>query len=241
MLPSTIGLTKAGRVVLVAAGKYRAPSRPRPQRQRLEPAQIRDRVSARSCPLRSDSLRSLLSTGEAVMLTVSGLVSAFANGATDIEEQQRDERSSYSRAGAGAGSACGGDVVHPAWARSHQDRGRRTTKENACSYRVKKSFRHLHQCRADRDFMSDVAAAALAYAQYGWRGLPLHGIVNGTCTRGRDCASPGKHPLVRRGAGEATTDPDVIKEWWARWRRANIGIGTWERCGFIIIDIDLPT
>ena len=49
--------------------------------------------------------------------------------------------------------------------------------------------------------------AALAYARRGWRVFPLHGIVRGTCTCGHpDCSSPGKHPLVRRGLYEATTD-----------------------------------
>jgi hypothetical protein len=78
---------------------------------------------------------------------------------------------------------------------------------------------------------------ALAYAQRGWSVFPLHSIVHGRCACGRDCGSPGKHPLVRRGLHEATTDPAVIKEWWTRCRSANIAIATGE---LVVIDIDLP-
>ena len=84
--------------------------------------------------------------------------------------------------------------------------------------------------------------AALAYAHRGWRVFPLHGIVNGVCTCGRsDCGSAGKHPLVRRGLYEATTDKRVIKEWWRGWRSANIGLATGAESGIVVIDVDLPT
>lgn len=90
--------------------------------------------------------------------------------------------------------------------------------------------------------MSTFLDAALGYAQRGWRVFPLHGIVNGTCTCGRaDCSSPGKHPLVRRGLYEATTDAMEIQDWWRRWRRANIGITTGAQSGIAVVDIDLPS
>lgn len=83
--------------------------------------------------------------------------------------------------------------------------------------------------------------AALGYAGRGWRVFPLHGIVNGVCTCGRDdCGSAGKHPLVRRGLYEATTDARAIKEWWRRWRSANVGLATGSESGIVVIDIDLP-
>ena len=88
----------------------------------------------------------------------------------------------------------------------------------------------------------NLSAAALGYAERGWAVFPLHGIVNGVCTCGRrDCSSPGKHPLVRRGLHEATTDACVVKEWWRRWRSANIGVATGSEPGIVVIDIDLPT
>lgn len=83
--------------------------------------------------------------------------------------------------------------------------------------------------------------AALGYAHRGWRVFPLHGIVNGVCTCGRtDCSSAGKHPLVRRGLYEATTDPTQIQSWWRRWRSANVGIATGAESGIVVIDVDLP-
>lgn len=89
--------------------------------------------------------------------------------------------------------------------------------------------------------MTELRSAALAYAERGWRVFPLHGIVNGVCTCGRtDCGSAGKHPLVRRGLYEATTDTSVIKEWWRGWRSANIGIATGAESGIVVIDVDLP-
>ena len=89
--------------------------------------------------------------------------------------------------------------------------------------------------------MTGHVTTALAYAERGWRVFPLHGIVNGVCTCGRpDCGSAGKHPLVRRGLYEATTDARVIKEWWRGWRSANIGVATGAESGIVVIDIDLP-
>ncbi len=83
--------------------------------------------------------------------------------------------------------------------------------------------------------------AALGYAHRGWRVFPLHGIVNGACTCGRpECGSQGKHPLVRRGLYEATTDAAQIDRWWRRWRSANVGIATGADSGIVVIDIDLP-
>jgi putative DNA primase/helicase len=85
-----------------------------------------------------------------------------------------------------------------------------------------------------------LGTAALRYALRGWRVFPLHGLVNGACTCGRSCSSPGKHPLVRRGLYEATTDAHQIEEWWRGWRSANIGIATGSESGIVVIDIDLP-
>lgn len=89
--------------------------------------------------------------------------------------------------------------------------------------------------------MNEMLAAAISYAERGWRVFPLHGIVNGLCTCGRrSCGSVAKHPLVRRGLYEATTDPKQIQSWWRRWRSANVGIATGATSGIAVIDIDLP-
>ncbi len=88
--------------------------------------------------------------------------------------------------------------------------------------------------------MNEMLWAAVGYAQRGWPVFPLHGIVNSTCTCGRDCSSPGKHPLVRRGLHEAVTNIARIKTWWRQWPNANVAVTTGERAGIVVVDIDLP-
>ncbi|MDQ4144892.1 MAG: bifunctional DNA primase/polymerase [Actinomycetota bacterium] len=87
---------------------------------------------------------------------------------------------------------------------------------------------------------NELLDAAVDYAARGWRVFPLHGIVNGCCTCGRKCSSPGKHPLVRRGVHDATSDTGAIQEWWRRWRSANVAVATGEGCGLVVVDVDLP-
>lgn len=62
--------------------------------------------------------------------------------------------------------------------------------------------------------------AALTYARRGWGVLPLD----------------GKLPRTAHGSHDATTDPDAIAEWWARWPSANIGLATGD--AFDALDID---
>lgn len=70
-------------------------------------------------------------------------------------------------------------------------------------------------------------SAAFAYARHGIPVLPVHTVVAGTCSCGRsECGSPGKHPRLRHGLTEATTDPPRLETWWARWPDANVGLRT---------------
>jgi hypothetical protein len=52
------------------------------------------------------------------------------------------------------------------------------------------------------------------------------------------CQSIGKHPRTRGGLKDATTNVELITEWWTRWPDANIGIATGEASGFIALDVD---
>jgi hypothetical protein len=70
--------------------------------------------------------------------------------------------------------------------------------------------------------------AALAYARHGIPVLPVHSPAEGggcSCGRG-DCARAGKHPRLRHGLTEASTDPRRIEMWWTRWPDANVGLRT---------------
>lgn len=71
---------------------------------------------------------------------------------------------------------------------------------------------------------NELLIAALGYAARGWAVLPLR--------------PRAKTPLTEHGLKDATTDPDIIPRWWARWPDANVGIATGQDSGLIVIDID---
>lgn len=100
--------------------------------------------------------------------------------------------------------------------------------------------------------MANIAKAALWYARYGWYVVPLHaplfakdGTLTGcTCEAWRRrntpdyvCETPGKHPILAGWEDNASTDLDVIAEWWRRWPWANVGIAA-GRSGLLMFDVD---
>lgn len=66
--------------------------------------------------------------------------------------------------------------------------------------------------------------AALAYASWGWRVLPV--IEN------------DKRPATAHGVNDATTDIAQIKSWWAKNPNYNIGIAAGESSGIVVFDVD---
>jgi len=79
--------------------------------------------------------------------------------------------------------------------------------------------------------------AAQDYAARGWPVIPLHWPDGGRCSCGEDCGNnAAKHPLVKHGKDDATTDADTIRQWWRRWPKANIGVATGN--GLLVVDID---
>ena len=73
----------------------------------------------------------------------------------------------------------------------------------------------------------DLQASALWYAKHGWPVFPLK--------------PRGKQPLTRHGFKDATTDPAIIRGWWAATPDANIGVPTGpDGCGLDVIDVDGP-
>jgi hypothetical protein len=88
--------------------------------------------------------------------------------------------------------------------------------------------------------------AALGYAARGIPVYPVHwphptpggASLACSCPHGLGCDRPAKHPLVRHGVKEATTDPDRLGRWWRRWPQANLGLAT--GVVFDALDIDGP-
>jgi hypothetical protein len=76
--------------------------------------------------------------------------------------------------------------------------------------------------------------AAFGYAARGIPVYPVHWPRPGwggaslgcSCPRGRSCDRPAKHPLVRHGVKDATTNPAQLERWWQRWPHANVGLAT---------------
>ena len=89
--------------------------------------------------------------------------------------------------------------------------------------------------------MSRFLQNAAPLAAHGWAVLPLHVPVlgGGGCSCGfRDCSSPGKHPRVKTGLTEASSDRATIERWGAIWPEANIGIATGAASGIFVLDLD---
>jgi hypothetical protein len=86
------------------------------------------------------------------------------------------------------------------------------------------------------------AHAALELAALGWPVLPCHHPTEVRCSCGdAHCASPAKHPHLRRGLHQATTSPRTIRRWWRTWPEANVAVRTGAHpagAGVVVIDLD---
>lgn len=83
----------------------------------------------------------------------------------------------------------------------------------------------------------DLGKAGLTYAKMGMRVFPCHTAVNGACSCGKaDCGNAAKHPRTLHGCLDATTDPELLKNWWAHDPDSNVGIATGN--GLLVLDVD---
>ena len=82
--------------------------------------------------------------------------------------------------------------------------------------------------------------AALDYARRGWAVFPCHTWTEGRCTcEGIGCSSPAKHPLTANGCKDATTDDELLVDWWTQTKGlANVAIATGESSGLVVVDVD---
>jgi bifunctional DNA primase/polymerase-like protein len=82
---------------------------------------------------------------------------------------------------------------------------------------------------------SVILGQALAYAAAGWPVFPCRPDAD-PCPRPEDC--PCKAPLTGHGFKDATTGPEQIRAWWARWPAANVAIATGAP-GPDVLDVDV--
>lgn len=83
---------------------------------------------------------------------------------------------------------------------------------------------------------------ANACAQRGWpvfHCFPVNEERVCTCHKGANCDSPGKHPVLKGGFENATTDHVQIKEWFAEDGRYNLAIRTGENSQGVLVVIDI--
>ena len=88
----------------------------------------------------------------------------------------------------------------------------------------------------------DPLVAALDYASHGLPVIPVYepdGAGGCSCRR-HDCGHPAKHPRLRRGMRDATTDRNLICGLWSQWARANVGVLTGTPGGIFVVDVDSP-
>jgi hypothetical protein len=83
-------------------------------------------------------------------------------------------------------------------------------------------------------------AAAFYAEQLGWPVVPIAGMVGEHCgcRRRAACEHPAKHPLTPGGIKAASADPDQVREWWAHWPWAGVGLLTGSHSGLVVVDVD---
>jgi Bifunctional DNA primase/polymerase, N-terminal len=94
--------------------------------------------------------------------------------------------------------------------------------------------------------MSAHVAWALEYVAIGWHVLPIWWCrADGSCACGN--AEPGhkagKHPLGKlapNGLDNATTDPAIVRRWFARFPQANLAVRTGPESRLLVLDVDGP-
>lgn len=87
----------------------------------------------------------------------------------------------------------------------------------------------------------DTMTTALSYAQMGWKLIELAGVVEPevcTCWKGRDCGTPGKHPISPAWQETATDQEEIIASWFERNPLANIGLLLGPKSGVIDVELD---
>jgi hypothetical protein len=88
-----------------------------------------------------------------------------------------------------------------------------------------------------------IGQLAASYAARGWHIVKLWGVADKavcTCWKGRDCATPGKHPVGEQWQLRTTADENVVLEWFEAGKPVNIGLLLGPRSGVVDVELDGP-
>ena len=91
--------------------------------------------------------------------------------------------------------------------------------------------------------MTGIGPLAASYASRGWHIVRLWGCAQPsvcTCWKGRDCATPGKHPMGDQWQHRATCDETEILSWYDTGKPTNIGLLLGPRSGVVDVELDGP-
>lgn len=89
----------------------------------------------------------------------------------------------------------------------------------------------------------DTCGAALDLLARGWQPVRLHGLRDDgrtcTCRLGAACKVAGKHPTDKGWQDAPMPTPEQVEGDWSGWREGcNVGVGTGERSGAWVLDVD---
>ena len=83
--------------------------------------------------------------------------------------------------------------------------------------------------KTEKSKRSQLLESALDYANQGWSVLPVHSVVDGTCSCDKaDCGTPGKHPRISGWQDNATVSPGIIKKMVATVAGRQSRCGAWQ-------------
>ena len=88
-----------------------------------------------------------------------------------------------------------------------------------------------------------IGQLAATYAARNWQIVKLWGVAEQavcTCWKGRDCATPGKHPVGDQWQLRTTSDEDEVLSWFDAGKPVNIGLLLGPRSGVVDVELDGP-
>jgi len=103
---------------------------------------------------------------------------------------------------------------------------------------------NAQEIRRSSEYRRRLLETVLEYASLGLRVMPLHtpifepGRVSCSCKQACQHLL-GKHPRILNDVSLASSDPQIITDWWTLWPDANVAISTGH--GLALLDLDPQT